>query len=157
MVLARPIAILTVHCSGLLLPSWWVRIAPLEFCSVKPTQQYVVGGRPGAMRDFSSWCQSGQHSLSKMSDWSSLLPLGCPPMFVAHHLIGPSTSFRPYLPQIFFFNLIYLFMRDTHTHTERERERERERGRDKGRGRSRLHAGTLMWDSIPGLQDHALG
>ena len=39
---------------------------------------------------------------------------------------------------------------------ERERERER-RGRDTGRGRSRLHAGNLMWDLIPGLQDHALG
>ena len=38
-------------------------------------------------------------------------------------------------------------MRDTHT----------ERGRDTGRGRSRLYAGTLMWDSIPRLQDHALG
>ena len=36
-------------------------------------------------------------------------------------------------------------------------ERERERGRDIGRGRSRLHAGSLMWDSIPGLQDRALG
>ena len=39
------------------------------------------------------------------------------------------------------------------THTERERER----GRDTGRGRSRLHAGTPTWDSIPGLQDRALG
>ena len=38
-------------------------------------------------------------------------------------------------------------MRDTH----------RERGRDTGRGRSRLHAGSPMWDLIPGLQDHALG
>ena len=41
------------------------------------------------------------------------------------------------------------------THTQRERERER--GRDTGRGRSRLHTGSPMWDSIPGLQDHALG
>ena len=40
---------------------------------------------------------------------------------------------------------------------EREKERERERGRDTGRERSRLHAGSLMWDSIPGLQDHSLG
>ena len=40
---------------------------------------------------------------------------------------------------------------------ERERERERERGRDTGRRRSRLHAGSPMRDSIPGLQDHALG
>ena len=36
-------------------------------------------------------------------------------------------------------------------------EKERERGRDKGRGRSRLHAENLMWDLIPGLQDHTLG
>ena len=50
----------------------------------------------------------------------------------------------------FFKDFIYLFMRDTHTHTERER------GRDTGRGRSRLHTGSLMRDSIPGLQDHAL-
>ena len=47
----------------------------------------------------------------------------------------------------FFFNFIYLFMRDT----------DRERGRDTGRGRSRLHAGSPMWDLIPGLQDHTLG
>ena len=39
------------------------------------------------------------------------------------------------------------------THTEREREI----GRDTGRGRSRLHAGSLTWDSTPGLQDQALG
>ena len=39
-----------------------------------------------------------------------------------------------------------------------QRERERERGRDIGRGRSRLHApGSPTWDSIPGLQDRALG
>ena len=37
-------------------------------------------------------------------------------------------------------------MKDTHT----------KRGRDTGRGRSRLHAGSLTWDSILGLQDHAL-
>ena len=45
-----------------------------------------------------------------------------------------------------FFNFIYLFMRD----------RERERGRDTVRGRSRLHAGSLTWDLIPGLQDHTV-
>uniref|UniRef100_A0A8C0PLE2 Uncharacterized protein n=1 Tax=Canis lupus familiaris TaxID=9615 RepID=A0A8C0PLE2_CANLF len=32
-----------------------------------------------------------------------------------------------------------------------------EMGRDTGRGRSRLNAGSPMWDSIPGLQDQALG
>ena len=41
-----------------------------------------------------------------------------------------------------FFFLTYSW--ETHT----------KRGRDTGRGRSRLHAGSLMWDSIPGLQDH---
>ena len=37
----------------------------------------------------------------------------------------------------------------------RDTARERERSRDTGRGRSRLHAGSLTWDSILGLQDHA--
>ena len=46
--------------------------------------------------------------------------------------------FSTFLKMLLF---IYLFTR----HTE------------KGRGRSRLHAGILMWDSIPGPQDHALG
>ena len=50
---------------------------------------------------------------------------------------------------IFIFLRFYFFMRNT--------EREGVRGRDTGRGRSSLHAGTLMWDLIPGLQDHALG
>ena len=34
--------------------------------------------------------------------------------------------------------------------------RDRERGRDIGRGRSMLHAGSLMWDLIPGPQDQDL-
>ena len=38
-----------------------------------------------------------------------------------------------------------------------ERERERERERQRHRGRSRLHAGSPMWDWIPGLQDHTPG
>ena len=33
----------------------------------------------------------------------------------------------------------------------------RERGRDTGRGRSMFHPGSLTQDSIPGLQDRALG
>ena len=56
---------------------------------------------------------------------------------------------RYFISLFFLKDFIYLFMRG--------RERERERGRDTGRGRSRLHAGSLMWDSIPGLQDHVLG
>ena len=53
-----------------------------------------------------------------------------------------------YLENMFFFFLNFiLFMIVT----------ERERGRDTGRGRNRLPAGSLTWDSIPGLQDHALG
>ena len=34
--------------------------------------------------------------------------------------------------------------------------RDRERGRDTGRGRSRLPKGSQMWNSVPGLWDHAL-
>ena len=59
-----------------------------------------------------------------------------------------------YLPTgilfIFFKYLIYPFMRDR----ERERERERDRQREK---QAPFHAGSLTWDSIPGLQDHTLG
>ena len=36
------------------------------------------------------------------------------------------------------------------------RDTKRERGRDIDRGRSRPHAGSPMWDLIPGLWDHAL-
>ena len=36
------------------------------------------------------------------------------------------------------------------------RDRERQRDRDIRRGRSRFHAGSPMWNSIPGLQDHNL-
>ena len=46
----------------------------------------------------------------------------------------------------FFKKIIYLFMRN----------RETEREREAGRGRSRLRAGSLTWDLILGLQDHAL-
>ena len=38
-------------------------------------------------------------------------------------------------------------MRERDTHTDAGR----------GRGKNRLHAGSLMWDSIPGPQDHTLG
>ena len=39
------------------------------------------------------------------------------------------------------------------THTERERERQRHRQREK----QASCTGSPTWDSIPGLQDHALG
>ena len=39
----------------------------------------------------------------------------------------------------------------------RQTVRERGRDTDTGRGKSRLPAGSWMWDSILGLQDHALG
>ena len=51
-------------------------------------------------------------------------------------------------------DLIYLFMTDTEREREREEERERQRHRPR---RSRHHAGSLMWDSIPGPQGQALG
>ena len=39
----------------------------------------------------------------------------------------------------------------------RERERERERQRHRQRKKQAPCTGSPMWDSIPGLQDHALG
>ena len=50
------------------------------------------------------------------------------------------------LVHFFLFKIFYLFIHEGHT----------ERGRDIGRGRTRLHAGSLMWDSIPALWDHTL-
>ena len=47
----------------------------------------------------------------------------------------------------FYFLRFYLF----------SHERRRERGRDTSRGIIRFHAGKPMWDSIPGVQDQALG
>ena len=38
-----------------------------------------------------------------------------------------------------------------------DREKERERGRGTGRGISSFYARSPRQDSIPGLQDHALG
>ena len=58
---------------------------------------------------------------------------------ISWHKLVPNFSFS-------FFLRLYLFIH----------ERERERGRDIGRGRSRLHAGSPMWGSILGLQDHIL-
>ena len=49
----------------------------------------------------------------------------------------------------FFFNFFFLFIYDSH----RERERQRHRQREKQAPCTR----SLTWDSIPGLQDHALG
>ena len=47
----------------------------------------------------------------------------------------------------FFFLRFYLFIHERH----------KEGVRDPGRGRSRLHAESLTWVSILGLQDHTLG
>ena len=59
-------------------------------------------------------------------------------LFVLLHcpLITPLSLGRAFF---FFFKILFIH--------ERERQAE---------GRSRLHAGSLMWDSILGLQDHAL-
>ena len=45
---------------------------------------------------------------------------------------------------IYFFKILFIYSWQTH------------RKRQRHRGRSRLHAGSPMWDSIPGPQDHAL-
>ena len=54
-------------------------------------------------------------------------------------------SFFLFLSSSFFKD--YLFIHERHT----------QRSRDTGRGRSRLHAGSLMWDSILDPQDHIQG
>ena len=72
-------------------------------------------------------------------------------LLVTNYLISKCLYFTfLYFFKGFLFLRLYLFMR------ERERERERDRDRDTGRGRSRLHAGSLMWDLIQGLQNQAL-
>ena len=60
----------------------------------------------------------------------------------------------PCWPSLFFF-FNFLFIYDSHT--ERERERERERQRHRQREKQAPCTGSLTWDSIPGLQDRALG
>ena len=47
-------------------------------------------------------------------------------------------------------------MRDRERERDRDREREAETQVEAEAG-SRLQAGSLTWDSIPGLQDQALG
>ena len=63
---------------------------------------------------------------------------------------GPKAGTKPLrhpgIPKIFYF-LKILFIHESHG----------ERGRDIDRGKSRLHAGSLIQDLIPGLQDHTLG
>ena len=50
---------------------------------------------------------------------------------------------------LFFFNFFYLFMIGTQWERERQRHRQREK--------QAPCTGSLTWDSIPGLQDRALG
>ena len=64
-----------------------------------------------------------------------------------HFLILPCSSFL--CRSEFFFLIFFFLIYDSH----RERERQRHRQREK----QAPCTGSLMWDSIPGLQDHALG
>ena len=68
---------------------------------------------------------------------------------ILNQLSHPGTPIMTFNDLIFL--RFYLFIH------ERHRERVGDGvGRDTGRGRSRVHAGSQMWDSILGLQDHAL-
>ena len=66
----------------------------------------------------------------------------------SRHSFGDNFFFS--LAALFFFQL-YFFLKILFIH-----ERRTERGRDIDRGRSRLLTGSPMWDSIPGVWDHAL-
>ena len=57
------------------------------------------------------------------------------------------------LQETHFILFLFLFIYDSHT----EREREREIGRDQAEGEAGSMHRAPMWDSIPGLQDRALG
>ena len=91
-----------------------------------------AGSMPGA------WCGTRSRD-SRIASWAKGRRQTAEPP-------RPSLNMLYLNTYIYFFfkkRFIYLFMI------------ERERGRDTGRGRSRLHAGSPMWDSILGLQDHA--
>ena len=64
----------------------------------------------------------------------------------------PSNFYAKNNQQIITFSFLFLKILFIH-----ERHRDRKRGRNTGRGRSRLHIGSPIWDSIPGLQDPTLG
>ena len=83
-------------------------------------------------------------------------PVKCPPQCPSHIHPHPSPPPRPSplvcFPElgVFFFNF-YLFVIVT------ERERERLRQRHRQREKQAPCTGSPTWDSIPGLQDRALG
>ena len=99
------------------------------------------------LRKFSSLFRE-KHFLESI--WWYILPKRNPLItFVCYFFYYIGSMLHHFVPDFF---LIFLFCfvfihRDT----------EREGGRGTGRGRRRLHAGSLTWDSIPGLQDQALG
>ena len=93
-------------------------------------------------------------SPSKGSSWKPLAsvppltepsppPWGCV-YRLRSHVVSPAAFSRS-----FFFFFKFLFIYDSH----RERERQRHRQREK----QAPFTGSPMWDSIPGLQDRALG
>ena len=93
-------------------------------------------------------------TVTEIACWMSKVPLGSLPT-PSYHGINLSRWFFFSFPLPFCFfkkNLfIYLFMNDSHT--ERERERQRHRQREK----QAPCTGSPTWDSIPRLQDRALG
>ena len=71
--------------------------------------------------------------------------------FSVKHLFKSLVHFQK--PALSFFFNFYLFIYDSH----REREREKERQRHRQREKQAPCTGSPTWDSIPGLQDRALG
>ena len=79
--------------------------------------------------------------------WAKLTPLPPPPVQQPKYIFYQNLLLQQQLQTHFFFKILFIYSWET----------QRERSRDTDWGRSSLHAGRPMWDSILGLQDHALG
>ena len=94
----------------------------------------------GAQRGTRSWIPGLQPKLKADAQLLSH-PGTSPPIFCKGESIAEFV--------LFFFQFLFIY----DSHRERERERQRHRQREK----QAPCTGSPTWDSIPGLQDHALG
>ena len=124
----------TEKCKNLKSQQGLVSSCPMRLGGMKSPAQ------PGRM--LHRWTAPGDHLVKHTEHRQTTETVGAT---VLPGLSSGSPTFSSTLCRIltflFFKEFIYLLMRDT----------------ERGRERSRPHAGSLMQDSITGLQDHALG